>query len=200
MSVQTLVNKNNAYLKGIIVSPFVFAFSVLDKMYYRGYIEIQGISGIRDRLPIVTEEKKLNPDIQEGSTVKVNGNVRTRNYEKKGRKKVDVYVYAYDIKHNSKKGKYANEITLDGYVCKEPIVRYSPTGKKLLLMVLANNRENGTVNYIPCVCFSQNIERASHLKVGDLIQLQGRFQSRTYQKKNVQKTTYEVAMSNFQKI
>lgn len=33
MPVQTLVNKNNAYLKGIIVSPFVFAFSVLDKIY-----------------------------------------------------------------------------------------------------------------------------------------------------------------------
>jgi len=197
---KTTVNRNIVYLKGIVVAPFEFCYTLPDKVFYRGYIEVIGLSGIPNRLPIVTEKRMLNEDIKVGSYIKVNANLRTRNYKENEINKVDVYAFAYDIKPNNKAGKFANQVTMEGYICKQPQIRYSPTGNKLYSTVLANNRESGIVNYIPIVFFERNSKEAEQIKVGDLIQLKGRFQSRTYWKNKEQKSVYEVAISTFKKI
>ncbi len=197
---KTTVNRNIVYLKGIVVAPFEFSYTLPDKVFYRGYIEVMGLGGIPNRLPIVTEKRMLNEDIKVGSYIKVNANLRTRNYKENERDKVDVYAFAYDIKLNNKNSKYTNQVVLEGYICKQPQIRYSPTGDKLYSTVLANNRENGIVNYIPIVFFEKNSGEAKQIKVGNLIQLQGRFQSRTYWKNKEQKSVYEVAISTFRKI
>jgi primosomal replication protein N len=189
------------YLKGIVVSPFELYYAAKDKTFYRGYIEVLSISGISNRLPIVTDEKLIKElNISVGSAVKINANLRTRNYKENGVDKVDVYAFAYDIKPNNKNSKYTNQVTLEGYICKLPQVRYSPTGDKLYSTILANNRENGIVNYIPIVFFEKNSKEAEQIEVGDLIQLKGRFQSRTYWKNKVLKTVYEVAILTFQEM
>ena len=150
------VNRNIVYLKGIVTAPFEFSYTLPDKVFYRGYIEVMGLGGIPNRLPIVTEKRMLNEDIKVGSYIKVNANLRTRNYKENERDKVDVYAFAYDIKLNNKNSKYTNQVVLEGYICKQPQIRYSPTGDKLYSTVLANNRENGIVNYIPIVFFEKN--------------------------------------------
>ena len=191
------VNRNIVYLKGIVTAPFEFSYTLPDKVFYRGYIEVMGLGGIPNRLPIVTEKRILNEDIKVGSYIKVNANLRTRNYKKNEIDKVDVYAFAYDIKPNNKAGKFANQVTMEGYICKPLKTKYTPTGNKLCMTILANNRENGIVNYIPIVIFEENDRKAEKLKVGDLIQLEGRFQSRIYWKNKEPKTAYEVAVSSF---
>lgn len=201
MPLKPSININNMYLKGIVVSPFELYYAAKDKTFYRGYIEVLSISGISNRLPIVTDEKLIKElNISVGSAVKINANLRTRNYKENGVDKVDVYAFAYDIKPNNKNSKYTNQVTLEGYICKLPQVRYSPTGDKLYSTILANNRENGIVNYIPIVFFEKNSKEAEQIEVGDLIQLKGRFQSRTYWKNKVLKTVYEVAILTFQEM
>lgn len=198
MPLKPLININNVYLKGIVVSPFEFYYTAKDKTFCRGYIEVLSISRISNRLPIVIDERLIKEtNIDVGSAIKINANLRTRNYEEN---KVDVYAFAYDIKLNNKNSKYTNQVVLEGYICKQPQIRYSPTGDKLYSTVLANNRENGIVNYIPIVFFEKNSGEAKQIKVGDLIQLKGRFQSRTYWKNKEQKSVYEVAISTFRKI
>lgn len=202
---KTTVNRNIVYLKGIVVAPFEFSYTLPDKVFYRGYIEVIGLSGIPNRLPIVTEKsvtekRMLNEDIKVGSYIKVNANLRTRNYKENEIDKVDVYAFAYDIKPNNKAGKFANQVTIEGYICKSLKTKYTPTGNKLCITILANNRENGIVNYIPIVIFEENDREAEKLKIGDLIQLKGRFQSRIYWKNKEPKTAYEVAVSSFKRI
>lgn len=201
MPLKPFININNMYLKGIVVTPFELYYATKEKTFYRGYIEVLSISGISNRLPIVTGEKLIKEiNISVGSAVKINANLRTRNYKENGIDKVDVYAFAYDIKPNNKNSKYTNQVALEGYICKQPQIRYSPTGNKLYSTVLANNRESGIVNYIPIVFFERNSKEAEQIKVGDLIQLKGRFQSRTYWKNKEQKSVYEVAISTFKKI
>jgi len=197
MPLKPINNKNTVYLKGIIISPFAISFSSAGKLFYRGYIEVLSVSGISNKLPIVIDEKNINKEMCIGTAVKINANIRTRNYEENGIKKVDIYIFAYDIKQNNKKEKYMNQVLLEGYICKTPQIRYSATGNKLYLTILANNREGGIVNYIPCVFFEKDTKKIAQIKVGDLIQVKGRFQSRNYKKNKNLKTTYEMAVSKF---
>lgn len=192
-------NKNNLYLKGMIISPFVFYFALADKTFYRAFIEVISICGISNKLPIVIDEKDLKK-IDIGTAVKINANIRTRNYQENGIKKVDVYAFAYDIKQNTKIGKYANKVLLEGYICEPLKIRYSPTGDKLYLTILANNRKNGVTNYVPIVLFEKNNKEIPPISVGDLIQVTGRFQSRIYWKDKSVRTVYEVAVSTFSKL
>ena len=64
----------------------------------------------------------------------------------------------------------------------------------------AVNRSYGKSDYIPCIAWGRTARFASGLNVGDHVQLQGRFQSRVYQKQlpdgTVQeRTAYEVSVS-----
>lgn len=191
-------NQNNGYFKGVLVEPFVFAFVKPEsgKRYCRGFIKILGNGGIINILPVITEEKNVKEEMKTGTAIKINGNLRTYNYKKSGQKKVEVYIFAYQIQLNRKKGIYMNRIMLEGYICKPPKSITLPTDKRILMTVLANNRGKGSTNYLPCVIYPNQLDKASRLKVGDFLQLEGRFQSRTYRKKNDLYTTYEVAVTD----
>jgi single-stranded DNA-binding protein len=65
--------------------------------------------------------------------------------------------------------------------------------------MLAVNRAYGKSDYIPCITWGRTARFASHLQVGDHAQVQGRFQSRAYQKQLadgtiLNKTAYEVSV------
>lgn len=188
-------NKNFAYFKGILKEPFVFSFELPDinKKYYRGAIEIVGLNGIINILPVVTEEKNIKKGIYIGEAIKINGNLRTYNYQENKKKRVDVYIFADSIKRIQKK-EYRNFALIEGYVCKEPIIRRISSGKEIISFVVANNRGKGKINYIPCVIYKNH---DTNLKIGDFIQLTGRFQSRTYRKRKKEYTICELAVVKF---
>jgi len=80
-----------------------------------------------------------------------------------------------------------NDTCLSGRITKDP--ELVPTEKsKAVSFTLAVNREfskEKTADFIPCVCFGQPAEfLAQYVKKGDLIELQGRIQTRNYQNKN----------------
>lgn len=49
-------------------------------------------------------------------------------------------------------------------------------------IMVAVNSPTGT-NYIPCVCFDWRAYSANALKIGDYVEIYGRFQSRDYKKR-----------------
>ena len=79
----------------------------------------------------------------------------------------------------------------------------TPLGREIADLLLAVNRPYGKSDYLPCICWGRNARFAGKFQVGDHIQLWGRIQSRTYQKKideeNVEKrTAYEVSVSKIE--
>ena len=91
-----------------------------------------------------------------------------------------------------------NEITLSGSLCKEPVFRRTPLGRSICDLMLAVPRRYGRADYLPIIAWGQLAMRARTLQVGDEITLEGRVQSRTYQKvtpNGVQdRIAYEVSM------
>lgn len=191
---ETKINLNRVFLKGIILSPPIFYFQVKHKKYWRGFIRIRKFNGGWDVLPFVIDEKDKSLDYQEGVSVKINGNLRTRNIVKSGKKKVDIYVYAHQICLNDRQKQFANRMDAEGYICKksgfpEPAATTGST------VILANNRENGVINYLPCRFF----EGDEDFQIGDFLSLKGRIQSRSYRKGNRFKTAYEVFVEQYKK-
>ena len=98
----------------------------------------------------------------------------------------------------------ANNILLDGYICKEPIYRKTPMGREIADLLLAVNRPYGKSDYIPCICWERNARYISNFGIiGEHVQISGRIQSREYKKKISDteielRTAYEVSVSKLE--
>mgnify|MGYP002422829066 CR=1 FL=1 len=92
-----------------------------------------------------------------------------------------------------------NQITLSGALCKPPIFRRTPLGRSICDLMLAVPRRYGRADYLPVIAWGQLAVKASRLRVGDPLALEGRVQSRTYHKtlesgETEERTAYEVSM------
>ena len=76
-----------------------------------------------------------------------------------------------------------NQILLDGFTCKKPVYRTTPNGREIADVLLAVNRSYGISDYIPCICWGRNARYMGTCGTGTHIILQGRIQSREYNKK-----------------
>ncbi len=83
--------------------------------------------------------------------------------------------------------------------------RKTPLGREIADVLVAINRTYRKSDYIPCILWGRNAKFCESLKIGDLVKLNGRIQSRAYEKKLdngevLKKTAYEVSVSKFGKI
>ena len=97
----------------------------------------------------------------------------------------------------------ANQIFLDGFICKESVYRKTPLGREIADLLVAVNRSYGKSDYIPCICWGRNARFASGFEVGSHVQIWGRIQSREYVKKVSetqveQRVAYEVSVSKIE--
>ena len=89
---------------------------------------------------------------------------------------------------------------MTGAICKPPSFRTTPFGREIADLMLAVNRSFGKSDYIPCIAWGRTARYASTLQVGDKLRIQGRFQSREYQKQMpdgavISRIAYEVSIS-----
>jgi len=82
------------------------------------------------------------------------------------------------------------------------VYRKTPLGREIADVLIAINRTYKKSDYVPCILWGRNAKFCETLNVGDLVKLNGRIQSRTYEKKNpdgeiMKKTAYEVSVSKF---
>ena len=107
-------------------------------------------------------------------------------------------VFARDILEEEEETN-PNVIELEGYICKPPLYRTTPFKREICDLLLAVNRAYNKSDYIPCIAWGRNARYVNGLSVGDRIAIQGRIQSREYQKMTeegqVTKTAYEVSIS-----
>lgn len=169
-------------------------------------VVVSRLSQMSDRIPLLISERLV--DVHEnyiGKTVEARGQFRSYNKHEDGRNRLILSVFVREFELLEGETEYAkpNSVYLDGFICKQPVYRMTPLGREIADLLLAVNRPYGKSDYLPCICWGRNARFAGKFKVGEHIQLWGRIQSRTYQKKldadNVEKrTAYEISVSKIE--
>lgn len=198
-----LLENNQVALVGEVVSGFQFSHELFGEGFYTFELAVERTSSYVDYLPVMISERLVDvkADLR-GTLLYVSGSYRSFNLHQENRTKLVLTVFATEIEPNVDY-ETTNNIFLKGHICKEPIYRKTPLGREITDILLAVNREYGKSDYIPCVLWGRTARFASTFDVGTEVKLQGRVQSREYQKKISDtefetRVAYEVSVSKIE--
>ena len=154
------------------------------------------MSGAVDTLPVIAEEGiLLGADLSDGDMLTVAGQVRSHNTRSDGKRHLLIFVFANAIVCED--GAPINDVFLEGPVCREPTYRRTPLGREICDVMLAIPRAFRRADYLPCILWGRTALEASRSHVRDILQIQGRLQSRTYTKVtetgSEERTAYEIS-------
>lgn len=204
---QTDLRQNNIVtLIGKIVSDYTFSHEMYGESFYTFKIETCRLSETSDILPITISERLIDKNLFKiGAIIEINGQIRSYNNIIDNKNHLVLTTFVRDINFNLDLNKNPNQVSLNGYVCKQPIYRKTPFGREIADVLLAVNRSYNKSDYIPCIIWGRNAKFAISLEVGDNIKICGRMQSRNYQKKLdngevLEKTAYEISVSKLEVI
>lgn len=200
-----LMLNNKIYLEGKVASKLEFSHEMYGEGFYTFNLDVMRLSDSVDTLNVTVSERLItNMQIEAGTEIVVEGQLRSYNKFIDGSNKLILTVFARNIELCTQKSKNPNEIFLDGYICKEPVYRTTPFGREIADVLLAVNRAYNKSDYIPTIAWGRNSRFCQTLSVGDKIKVWGRLQSREYQKKVsddkvIKKVAYEVSISKMEK-
>lgn len=195
-----MINENVFNIVGE-VTDFGFSYSIKEIKFYKAVVKVSRLSGTDDVLPIIISEStfKNNGEINVGDILKISGEVRMKNRDRNEKHNIYVYGYAFSYSKLTLK-EYSDEenknsLKIEGYICKEPRNRQTTkTSRMVCDLLVACNRPKGKTYYLPTIAWGTLSKKASKLKVGDKIVLEGRFQSRTYSKMNDEGEYYDYSV------
>lgn len=197
------IQNNQVTIAGVVASECVFSHEVFGEKFYQMSVSVKRLSRAVDVLPVVVSERLINAETDHaGEYVCVSGQLRSFNQCGGDKPRLILSVFAREICFPAQAldSSKSNQVFLDGYVCKAPVYRRTPFGRKIADLLIAVNRPYGKSDYIPCICWGRNARFAGGFEVGDRINFQGRIQSREYEKKldetRVEKRiAYEISVS-----
>lgn len=200
---EEVIKNNKVTIMGEIVSGFIFSHEIYGEGFYMVDVRCQRLSENFDTVPVMVSERLMDVDKDcFGQLVSISGQFRSYNRHEEMKNRLILSVFAREIEFLDEVpgGSESNQIFLDGYICKEPVYRKTPTGREIADLLLAVNRPYGKSDYIPCICWGGNARYASNFKVGERCAIWGRIQSREYMKKldderTETRTAYEVSVS-----
>lgn len=204
---EKIIKKNQVTVSGKMVSEFSFSHEVYGEKFYIADLSVERMSGKCDIIPVMVSDRLIDTDANRiGGFLKISGQLRSYNKHEENKNRLILSVFArefeeIEFEHEEPgSGNDENNILLDGYICKKPSCRKTPLGREISDILLAVNRPYGKSDYIPCIAWGRNAVYASGLEVGTRLQIEGRIQSREYQKrisddKYETRTAYEVSIS-----
>lgn len=193
---------NKVTLSGEIVSNFEFSHEVFGEGFYTAMLSVERLSEKKDIIPVMVSERLINITEEKGwicQKMNISGQFRSFNKHEEEGRKLMLYVFVNEFTPADEIDNKSH-ISLDGYICKPPIYRKTPLGREISDILLAVNRPHSKSDYIPCIAWGRNARFASGLEVGTRLQIDGRIQSREYQKwisetESETRTAYEVSVS-----
>lgn len=201
---EKIIENNRVTISGEIISEFEFSHEVYGEKFYTAYLSTERTSGTADVIPIMASDRLV--DVAKdwlGQSVRICGQFRSYNKHDDNKNKLLLSVFARDFEVLGDDGEVRlygkNFISLDGYICKEPVYCKTPLGREITDVLLAVNRPYRKSDYIPCIFWGRNAIFVSGLEAGTHISIEGRIQSREYQKRisdtdTEAKTAYEVSV------
>ncbi len=193
------LNENQALLLGTIVQDPVYSHTLYGESFYTFALHVKRLSNAADVLPI-TASQRLLQGAKSGQAAQVEGQVRSYNKIVDGSNRLIVTTFARKLELLASSIPCHNEVTLTGYICKEPVYRKTPFEREIADILLAVNRAYHKSDYLPCIAWGKTARFVSHLHVGQQVRIKGRLQSRAYEKvyptgQVAIKTTYEISIA-----
>jgi primosomal replication protein N len=162
------------------------------------------LSGQTDVIP-VTVPFSFNTAQFLNKAINVRGSFASYNKIIGNRSKLILHVLAHEIAEATIADmENPNSIDLTAFVCKVPIYRTTPFNREIADLLLAvnslQNATNGQSSYIPAIAWGKNARFAKGLALGEKVHINGRIQSREYQKRfddgTIEtRTAYEVSIN-----
>ena len=192
-------NNNNVIIKGKIAKLPVYSHTVMGEGFFEMYVEVKRLSDETDLLPVTISERLIE-GFNLGDDIAISGQFRSYNKLEGAKSKLMLTIFVKELL-NPDEVSAVNQICMIGYICKEPIYRTTPFGREICDVLLAVNRAYNKSDYLPCIAWGRNARFVKDLGVGEKLELQGRIQSRKYQKKVSETETetrvaYEISLSS----
>ena len=172
-------SRNEVELCGTVLSSPTFSHENHGTRFSLFSLRVPRLSGQADILQILVPSA-LDAQIVPGSELLLHGQLRSFNNKSGQGNRLVLTVYAMTVEPGG--GQSVNRILLSGVLCKPPVLRRTPLGRSICDLMLAVSRRYGRADYLPVIAWGQLAVRVSRLAVGDRLTLEGRVQSRTYNK------------------
>ena len=200
---QTGWNDNRALLCGTVAGEPVLSHENHGVSYDVFPLSVPRLSGAEDRLNVVAARPLLTDcPLAPGDRVEVQGEVRSFNNRTGPGSRLVITLFARSL--SPTRAEPANCLELSGVLCKPPILRRTPLGREICDLMLAVNRKYGRADYLPCIAWGTLAQRCGGLHVGDGVKLEGRLQSRSYQKVvdgvTQDRTAFEVSVMHLEPV
>lgn len=200
---QTGWNENRAVLCGTVAGEPVLSHENHGVSYDVFPLSVPRLSGAEDRLNVVAARPLLTDcPLAPSDRVEVQGEVRSFNNRTGPGSRLVITLFARSL--SPTRAEPANCLELSGVLCKPPILRRTPLGREICDLMLAVNRKYGRADYLPCIAWGTLAQRCGGLHVGDGVKLEGRLQSRSYQKVvdgvTQDRTAFEVSVMHLEPV
>ena len=191
-------NENQIHLRGRLTEVPRVSHINHDTTYCLLPLAVRRLSGAEDRLHVVAARPLLEGlTLEPGAPLGVRGEVRTFNNRTGPGSRLVITLLARALSDTEEPP--CNQLTLSGVLCKPPVLRRTPLGREICDLMLAVNRRYGRADYLPCITWGALAQRCGGLAVGDCVELEGRLQSRLYQKVvggvTQERTAFEVSVT-----
>ena len=204
----TTINKpnNRGRIKGTILEKVEPQYQVEDEVFYEGKMVVDRLSGSKDTIPFTISEKIIkayNLKLDKGEKICFIGELRSYNKMEEGHSRLVLSFFVKEVV-KSEEEESINELSLTGYICKEPVYRTTPFNRQICDVLLAVNRNNyNRSDYIPCILWGRNAKLVQSQRVGTKLIVYGRIQSRIYRKdlgdgQIEERTAYEVSIQKIE--
>lgn len=195
---RTSWNENHAVLRGTTAAEPVFSHTNHGVDFFVFPLSVPRLSGTEDRLNVVVPQSLLDEHPPTpGRRLEMTGEVRTFNNRTGPGSRLVITLLARALTDTEEPP--CNQLALSGVLCKPPVLRRTPLGREICDLMLAVNRRYGRADYLPCIAWGALAQRCGGLSVGDCVELEGRLQSRLYQKVvggvTQERTAFEVSVT-----
>lgn len=200
---RTYWNENAGIFTGTVMKEPEFSHENHGEDFFRFPLRVERLSAAEDVLPVLVSRTQLEfHPVYAGDGLTVEGDIRSFNNRSGVGSKLVLTVFARYLR--APDGSDENRVTLSGVLCKPPVYRRTPLGREISDLTLAVNRRYGRADYLPCIAWGTVARTCAGLSVGDALRLEGRFQSREYNKtvENVvtRRTAYEISVMALEKL
>lgn len=197
-----IAENNQVVITGVFADDFLFSHETYNMKFYTVNVKVfRSVQGC-DFVPVTLTDNFV--DVAQnyiGLPVRITGQFRSYNQQTGDTFKLVLSVFAKEIVFldDLLKEEHENRIQLLGTLCKEPVYRVTPLGKRITELLFAVNRSCKKTDYIPCICWEESAHYARHCAVGTTYVISGRIQSRNYIKRSDDgscetKVAYEVSV------
>lgn len=177
-----LMTNNNATISGVVIQEPRYSHQMYGEGFYEAVLRVPRLSEQVDEIPFtISERLMIDGNVAVGNTVTVTGQLRSYNKMADGKSKLMLTLFVRDVFENDEK-RNPNTIDVTGYICKEPVYRMTPFKREICDMLIAVNRAYNKSDYLPCIAWGRNARFMQNVRVGERVRVNGRIQSRNYQK------------------